>query len=932
VEQAFGTNDSPASPHSDSLDLGKLAHGRIRAIVVPNSALRLGQCGLPKQIAFELYKTRLIERLMSRNHVDTIDEAEYAVACQWNEVLDELIELLRRESVLLLFTSKLARAAVQAFEPRLIDGTSIQIHPSIAQQLGIDFSGQTVFARLPQSPVGHSDAHRLLNSAQSFLNQRDGSIDQSIPREAAVGIRYLTLDPSEQGECNATDETKPPLIGSVAELELALDAGRIGLHENLTVRLPHGKKLNEATASKRTVVTTAGRWLFNIQLPVELPYYNEEVRAPRLTQIIKFCLMQFGRKTAIQLVENLSKLGWDALTRSGLSLAMEDLRIPTKKERHCAEARKQADKSTRLWHRGLLTENELYRKVVDSWCYAITRTTEDIAKELDSAAQRRSLLSMARDLGFLNGLDQVSGMIRSVNLQYKTPLITASFREGLRATDYFRYRLDSKSRTAAARRSRSLKRSWRLASKLNDALRDTYVSMHDCGTMDGIAKTAIDEGIDGIKFIDRIVGRVSAQRTVAPGSEEIVIERNQLITKEIAESLERFRFDRVEVRSPVSCCAPEGICQLCYGAQPHTGILPEVGERVGSQAALAICDAATRMGEVRWYGSNNPWVVQSRDGDSEFSLARNSGRVRFDETKCSVNHAGQTVVLDQGFTVTVFDDEGRALEQVEVPYAAILKVKNDDLVQYHQYLAEWTPEVHMLVAEHSGRVRLKHLDINDHGMGGVQNSMVVHRARNSRVPTLEIVDEHGATRQTRYLFRGTQLFVNEGDEVVAGDILAEWRRPIRKADPKREIEALPEFVATISHLESLLNLTVPTGAAVMAEFDGELSVTQAENGVSLKLCSMEGSKYKEYLVPYSKCSFNFYAPTWRKAVSAGELLSRGGPGWQDTLRVCGTKFFVERWMHDMLLIHHMNRLKIAEQHLELALGKKTSFFPKPRYR
>ncbi len=923
MNQHTDTNNESDTLQSKDQSMSKLYQRHIRSVVVPNATLQLGQCGLPKRIALDLYRTKLAHRLLSRKHVDTLDEAEYAIACEWPEVLDELAELLHREPVLLLFTSKIARSVLQAFEPRLIEGSAIQIHPTIAQQLGIDFSGQCVFVRLPRSRGGHVETQELLNSAQSFLSQRNGNIDQTIPKEAAIGIRYLTLDAPQQARvCNAID-SKPTLIGSTTELELAMELGRIRLHDKITVTIPHEKTSDDSLASQRMVITTAGRYFFNQQLPIGLPFYNEEIRDPKLIQILNLCLSQFGRGAAIQLVKDLTKMGWDTLRRSGHSISMNDLKIPTEKKQHCADARKQTDKWLRLRQKGLLSDTELQSHTFDSWCHAHYQTTQDIDKELGSSERRCTLLSLAQGSNYLTGLDQISGMIRVVNVQYQSPLITANYCEGLSTTQYFRHRLDSKSRAWAIRQSKRLRRVSRVAQKLNAALREIYVSIHDCGATEGVVQTAIDEGIEGIKFANRVVGRISLHRIASPVTGETIVERNQIITLDIAESLERLRVDRIEVRSPTMCRAPEGICQLCYGIQPHTRGLPEIGERIGSQAALAISDAATKIGEARWYGSNNPWVVAPQ-ADPVHLTVRSPGRVHFDETKCAVNRHGQTVVVRDDLRVSVCDEKGETIEQIDVPYASVLKVKNNDEVGLSQHLAESTPEIYRLIAEHSGRIRLNHLDVQFRWLCEGQKPRIVRKTNGSAIPTLEVIDDQGTIRQTRYLYSGTQLFCGDGDRVSPGDVLAEWRRPKRKADPTRGNSPLPKWVATTSHLESLFNLTVPTGEAVMAEFDGELSITQVENGVHLTLVSFDGRKRKEYIVPHSKSLFNFYAPTARKAVSAGELLSLGRPSWHDTKRVLGPKHFADKWLHEMLLIHHMNRLKIAEQHFELALRKMIS--------
>ncbi len=679
-------------------------------------------------------------------------------------------------------------------------------------------------------------------------------------------------------------------------------------------------------------MTTAGRVLFNERFPAELPFYNETIRTKAWTHIIQTSISMFGRDATIRIVEDLSRLGWDTLRRSGLSIALTDLKISTDLDGHCAEAHKQVDRLVRLHKKGLISAEELHTSTMDRWLfYARDRTFQDAAKGLDSPLNRLSLLALGRGVVSAGSFGSICGMVGSMSWQREKPLVTANYRDGLRVIEYFPTclkRLDPKLPISDSQKSKRKRRSFQIVRKLSDAMRDSYISMHDCGTAEGIDKINVNEGSsERINHLERIVGRVASQRIVAPRSGKILLDRNQWITKEIAESLDGEKIDRIKVRSPLTCQAPEGICQLCYGTQPSTGVLPKIGEKVGSQAALAIGEVASKIGESIWVGLDNPWIIREppRFKPRDASIYQ-SGRVRFDETQCAVNRQGQQVVLSQHFKLSVCDDDGQTLEQIDVPYGAILNVKNDELCESYRKLAEWEPGVHRLIAEYSGRLEYKNLAIEDGGDEELSNPMVVHKTRPTRIPTLEIIDSHGAPRQGTFLYAGTRLFFKAGSEVKVGDVLAEWHPPLRRKDPLESSFKIPlhEWAASISHLECLLDLSVPSAEAVMAEYDGELLATQTRKGISLKLTSKDGCHSEEHWISHRKCLFNFYAGPWRQVVSAGELISNGMPSWHDTLRVLGPEFFWEKWFGEMLLMLHMNGLQVAEQHLELALTRMTA--------
>ncbi len=926
--------ESTAFPDQGSSDVRAADQDNLRSMIVsPNSRLRLEQCGLPKQLALDLFKPKLLARLIENSHVETVEEAARAIRYPWSPVWDELTDLMRSHSILLFFPSKLSRTAVQAFEPRLAEEPTIQIHPSIAQQLGIDFSGQTAFARLPQTQGGQSDALSLLRSAQSLTSERDGKVKPWIPKDAMLGIRYLTVDAQEQTESNQTGGASLPLIGSIAELDMALEAGRVRLHDKVRMRLPLGKRIANSNSLSNSIVTTAGRQLFNERLPAELPFYNETIRFREWTHIIQTITSMFGRDATIQIVEDLSRLGWDTLRRSGLSIALTDLKISTNIDGHCAEAHKQVDRLARLHKKGLISAEELHASTIDRWFTARDRTFEDAAKGLDSPLNRRSLLALGQGIVSAGSFGSICGMVGSMSWQREKPIVTANYRDGLRVIEYFPTclkRLDPKLPISDSQKSKRKRRSFQIARKLSDAMRDSYISMHDCGTAEGIDKVNVNEGSSErirINHLERIVGRVASQRIVAPRNGKILLDRNQLITKEIAGSLDGEKIDRIKVRSPLTCQAPEGICQLCYGIQPSTGVLPKIGERVGSQAALAIGEVATEIGESIWIGPDNPWIIKEPPRfEPRDAGIYNRGRIRFDETQCAVNRQGQQVVLSQHFKLSVCDDDGQILEQIDVPYGAILNVKNDELCQSYRTLAEGEPGVYKLFAKCSGRLRWKNLSVEDWGGEELSNPIVVHKTRPSRMPTVEIIDSHGTPRQETLLYAGTRLFFKAGSEVKVGDVLAEWHPPLRRKDPLESSFKVPlhEWAASISHLECLLDLSVPSTEAVMAEYDGELLATQSRKGISLKLNSVDRCNSTEHWIPHRKSLFNFYAGPWRQAVSAGELISRGMPSWHDTLRVLGPEFFWEKWLAEMLLMLHMNRLQVAEQHLELALRRMTS--------
>lgn len=883
-----------------------------QCILIPGPHLELGQCGLPRTLALQLYSPFLHHPHSLEDSTPQLTVAPQIIRAASVKDWDSLERYVSHIPVILSFPTQEKMTAIQVFEPLLIDGNAIQIHPAVAQQLNIDFSGQTAHAYVPLSRLAQEEALQLAAAQPAFVNYSNGHIAQSIPNEACVGLAYLMMDSQQDAESYAAESL--PLCANIDEIRLALDTKRIRFHDPIRTRLVAGK--GSDNAANKTIVTTAGRILFNALLPPQLPYYNQPISISEFTPIIEMCRSKCGRTAAIDLVESLSKLGLEILTFSGLSLGKQDWNIPTDKHKHLIEAVKTIEKKKRLFERLYITHDEMLRMVEDEK-YAVTdNTLKDVRHALSKPEHTFNLLRLTRFPNAYHRLRQLCGMFgfaESDPASYKLVPLTSNYGEGVRAVEYLSQSLRLK-RSSVEKRVEDIRRkSRKLTKSIVARLRSQQVTMSDCGTLRGVPKRNLYDGVCVFSNAsERVVGRVAARQIVNPKTGKVIVERNQLITVDISDHLRQLRLEEIEVRSPITCQAAEGVCQLCFGIQPSSGSLPTIGEKIGMQAALAVADKAPHMGELVkiTLSPPNPRLNVIPHDKFRDVLSLRKGYIRYDEAHVAENRHGEKIVISHSCPISIIDDQGETIDEFLIPYATVVNAENHQFV-FGNIIAGWTPAVWKLIASCSGEIQIENFEMRHAFHPDSNIPYRVHSPSHSPV-IISIVDDQGIAQQTRFLYDDSLLFVQPGTKVEIGDVLAEWRNPTREPEPRT-------WIAQHEHFLSILEKGSPTLHAVMADFDGVAHIQQTATGIVVKLTSQDGELEKTYEIPREFSLYNGYCGSWSIPVRAGDLLSRGEAGWTDVERIQGPDFFQTQWLNELLLVYHMNNFSIAEQYVEMLL-------------
>ncbi|HRX78826.1 MAG TPA: DNA-directed RNA polymerase subunit beta', partial [Pirellulaceae bacterium] len=686
--------------------LGKRVDYSARSVIVVGPKLKLHQCGLPKKIALELFQPFIIRRLKELGHADTIKSAKKMLERKDEEVWDILEQVIKNHPVLLNRAPTLHRMGIQGFEPILVEGNAIHLHPLSCKGFNADFDGDQMAVHLPLSIEAQVEAHTLLLSTNNIFAPSNGRPIMSPSQDTVMGCNYVTLSlPNRKGQ--------GMIFSSPEEADLAYSQGVIDIHAIVKVRLPAGRRLKTDDDSAKPGVlieTTYGRILFNAMLPEGMDFYNAPLKSGDLAAVISDCYQRLGRRPTIKLLDDMNHLGFTESTRSGLSFATDDLVTPDSKERYIGEAEKTVLKFKKLYERGVITDQERYNQVLDTW----THTREAITGEMMEAMKSDDRgghgyvnpVYLMANSGARGGVEQIRQLAGMRGLMAKptgeiieTP-IKANFREGLTVLEYF-------SSTHGARKGladTALKTadSGYLTRKLADVAQNVVITMEDCGTTQGITKGVIYRGEKvEVRLTDAIIGRVSRQNIVNPITDETIVRESQLITPEIARKIEDLGLERIQVRSPMTCDASLGVCRCCYGMDLSTGNMVEEGMAVGIIGAQSIGEPGTQLTMRTFHigGTVNTSVEESE------TLSKREGTVRFTHMKVVRSSEGIDVVLTRNGEIAILDAKGREVEKYEVPTGATLLVEENQQVKAGQKLCQWNPHTIPILAEVAGKIR-----------------------------------------------------------------------------------------------------------------------------------------------------------------------------------------------------------------------------------
>ncbi len=901
-----GQNNRPLKSLSDMLKgkqgrfrqnlLGKRVDYSGRSVIVVGPELKLHQCGLPKKMALELFKPFIFHKLLqSSEHVTTIKSAKKLVEKGRPEVWDALEEVIREHPVLLNRAPTLHRLGIQAFEPILVEGEAIKIHPLVCAAFNADFDGDQMAVHVPLSPEAQLEARLLLWAPHNVLSPASGSPVASPSQDIVLGCYYLT-------KARAGERGEGRVCADMDEARAAYDAEEVGLLTRIKLRW-NGELLD----------TTVGRVIFNEHLPPALRFVNQEMNKRELTRLIAQCHYVLGNTETVMLLDNLKDLGFRYATLAGISIGIDDMHIPKAKEKMIEEARKEVIKIEQEYLDGLITNGERYNKVIDIWTHVTERVSDEMFKELEAQKDGEfNPVFMMADSGARGSRQQIRQLAGMRGLMAKpsgeiieTP-ITANFREGLTVLQYFISTHGA--RKGLADTALKTADSGYLTRRLVDVAQDVIVAEVDCGTPEGIWVGPLIEGGEIIQPLrDRILGRVALDDVVDPFTGERLVQAGEEIVEVLASRIENAGIDRVKIRSVLTCEAKRGICVNCYGRNLATGRMVELGEAVGVLAAQSIGEPGTQL-TMRTFHIGG---IASQMVEQTTLESRGAGTVRFTSLRTVKTAQGDLVVMNRNGSLAVVDDKGRKKESYPAVYGARLKVEEGQEVRAGQIVMEWDPFTMAILTEHSGMVHFHDIldgvtmkEEVDEVTGLAQKVIVEHQQKEEIQPRISIKDKGGATIFKCLLPVGAHLVVTDGHTVSAGDVLAKIPRETTKTK---------DITGGLPRVAELFEARRPKDAAVISEIDGVVEFAGTVKGMRKIVVRGENGEAREYLTPRSR-HVNVLEGD---EVRAGEPLMDGPINPHDILDVLGEQELQKYLVNEIQEVYRLQGVQINDKHIEV---------------
>ncbi len=893
--------------------LGKRVDYSGRTVIVIGPNLRLHQCGLPKKMALELFKPFIYNKLEEKGYVTTIKAAKKMVERETAEVWDTLDEVVREFPVMLNRAPTLHRLGIQAFEPILIEGKAIQLHPLVCTAFNADFDGDQMAVHVPLSIEAQTEARILMMSTNNILSPAHGDPIIVPSQDIVLGVYYMTREkPSVKGEDR--------IFSSREEVRCAFDAGEADLHARIQVRI-----------DKERVATTVGRVLLSDILPDTMNFsaVNRVMNKKALAQLIDTCYRTAGIKATVLLADRIKDLGYQYATRSGLSISIKDMTIPHRKTEILDQAFDLVKEIERQYNEGLITEGEKYNKAVDIWAKA----TEDVAAEMmkeiatteisgaDGEAKRIEAFNpiyMMADSGARGSKDQMRQLAGMRGLMAKpsgeiieTP-ITANFREGLTVLQYFISTHGA--RKGLADTALKTANSGYLTRRLVDVSQDVIISELDCNTMDGIEVEALLEAGEIIQRLgDRILGRITQEDIVDPVTNEVLVPMGTEIDEEKVQLIEDAGIEKVSIRSALTCRSPRGICSMCYGRDLAQGKLAQIGEAIGIIAAQSIGEPGTQL-TMRTFHIGG---TASKSIERTSINNRYAGTVRFLNLNTVVNRDGDFIAMNRNGEISVVSESGRERERYVIIYGAKLKVTNGQQIEPGNLLAEWDPFTTPILTEVAGTAKFgdivegQTMQEKLDPVTGKSSKVVVEYRESDVRPRISIKDEKGKTLRVgeggfaRYFMPvGAILMVSEGDPIFPGDVLA--RIP-------RETTKTKDITGGLPRVAELFEVRKPKENAVITEIDGVVNFGKDTKGKRKVVVVPEVGDSREYLIPKGK-HISVHEGDY---VRAGEPLMDGSPNPHDILTVLGEKEVAKYLVDEVQQVYRLQGVKINDKHIEV---------------
>ncbi len=894
--------------------LGKRVDYSGRSVIVVGPELKLHQCGLPKRMALELFKPFIFNKLEERGYATTIKAAKKIVEKESPEVWDALEEVIRETPVLLNRAPTLHRLGIQAFDPVLVEGKAIKLHPLVCTAFNADFDGDQMAVHVPLSIEAQIEARVLMMSVNNILSPANGKPILVPTQDMVLGIYYLTKERTgAPGEGN--------VFADPQDVRMAYDAGLLSEHARIKVRLNGG-----------FVETTTGRILFSEIVPSEVSFemINRDMTKKELSRIIEYVFKKAGKRKTVVFLDNLERLGFHYATNSGISICMADMHIPSQKAPMIHQAEQEVIEVQRQYAEGLITQGERYNKVIDIWANVTERIADEMMKELgaeddriaseEELKEKRSFNSiyMMADSGARGSAAQIRQLAGMRGLMAKpsgeiieTP-ITANFREGLTPLQYFISTHGA--RKGLADTALKTANSGYLTRRLVDVAQDVLITEDDCGTKDSIAVVSLIEGGEIIQPLEeRIFGRYAVEDIKDPVTKELIIKRNQEIDEVYTQKIVEAGIDRVKIRSVLTCVSKFGVCAKCYGRDLGRGQYVEIGEAVGIIAAQSIGEPGTQL-TMRTFHIGG---TASKIIEQTVLEAKNSGTIKFHNINTVRNREGFLVVMNRNGSIAIADSKGRERVKYSIVYGAKLLVEEGKKVEIGQRIVEWDPYSTPILTELGGRIAFGDIvegvtvkeEVDE--TTGLSHKVIIDYPADMR-PRLSIKDEHGkATLKipgtgnlARYLLpAGVHILVDRNEIVQPGDILAKIPRETTKTK---------DITGGLPRVAELFEARKPKEQAIIAEIDGIVEFRSAQKGKRVVMVK-GGETTKEYDIPKGK-HVSVHEGDW---VKAGEPLMDGAVNPHSVLDILGPQELQSYLVDEVQKVYRLQGVSINDKHIEV---------------
>ncbi|MBU1297712.1 MAG: DNA-directed RNA polymerase subunit beta' [Bacteroidetes bacterium] len=887
--------------------LGKRVDYSGRSVIVVGPELKLHECGIPKDMAVELFKPFIIRKLIERGIVKTVKSAKKIVDKKGSDVWEVLENIIDGHPVLLNRAPTLHRLGIQAFQPILVEGKAIRIHPMVCTAFNADFDGDQMAVHIPLSYHAQLEARVLMLSSHNILSPANGAPIVHPTQDQVLGCYYLT-------KSRAGDIGEGKLFSSPEEVIIAHNSGKVGLHARIKVRID-GQMMD----------TTTGRVIFNSILPKEIGYINELLNKKRLVQITGFVYRRVGNLKTAEFLDQLKELGFKYATQGGLSVSVGDVIIPKEKEEIITKAQKDVDNVQNQYYKGFITTGERYNKVIDIWSRATTKVADKLFDSLQHSLEGFNSLYMMVDSGARGSKEQIrqlagmrglmakpqKSLLGSTGELIENPII-ANFREGLSVLEYFisthgarKGLADTALKTADA---------GYLTRRLVDVAQDAIITYVDCGTILGVTTGALKEGEDVKEPLsERILGRVTVNDVVDPITGKLLAPAGVEITEEVAQKISETSIETVDIRSVLTCEAPRGICAKCYGRNLTRGELVKVGEVVGIIGAQSIGEPGTQLTLRTFHtGGTASLIAAQSQITSKFD-----GIIKYEGIKSirTDDSAHKSIVTGRSGVVMVYDNENRLLTKYDVPYGALLLVQNGSYIKKGEIIYEWDPYNNVIVSEHAGKVEYSGLKENvtyrqepDEQTGYI-HTVVIDSRDKTLSPSVIIKNDAGVRIGTYNIPTHSHIVVDNGEKITAGTVLVK----IPRAQGKTR-----DITGGLPRVTELFEARSPVSPALVSEIDGMVHFGPQKRGSrEIIISSIDNKDQKQYLVPLGK----HILAQENDFVRAGERLTDGTIDPHDILRIKGVGKVQEYLVNEIQEVYRLQGVKINDKHIEIIVRR-----------